>query len=191
MTKKELTKEKIQQAAYKCVARFGFEKTTLDDIAKEVGLNKASLYYYYKSKEEIFLEVTKTETSKFLTNLKLSTLQTQGIDNQLFHYLFERSVYYIKLIGSVHLSKETLRQVEPLFKSQIKALDQQEVIFLQQLIAQSKLKKYDATLLADNLLAMCDGIKNRARARHSESTDLQLLVNDIEQNLKFMLGMIL
>jgi AcrR family transcriptional regulator len=189
-SKKEVTKEKIQQAAYKCVAKYGFEKTTLDDIAKEVGLNKASLYYYYKSKEEIFLEVTSAETSKFLMNLKLSTVQAQGIENQVFHYLFERSVYYMKLIDTVHLSEETLRQVEPLFKAQIKEVEQQEVAFLEDLIWNSKLKKVNATMLAENLLAMCDGIKTRLRARHTDDKNLESLIEDIGLNLKFMLDRI-
>jgi AcrR family transcriptional regulator len=190
-SKKEVTKEKIQQAAYKCVAKYGFEKTTLEDIAKEVGLNKASLYYYYKSKEDIFLEVTSAETSKFFIALKLSTLQVQGIDNQLFHYLFERSVYYMKLIDTVHLSEETLRQVEPLFKAQIKETEQQEVTFLEGLIGQSKLKEINATMFAENLLAMCDGIKTRLRTRHTDDKNLEPLIEDIRVNLKFMLDLML
>ena len=50
-------KQEILKAASECFARFGYEKTTLDDIGKMVGLNKASLYYYYKNKEDIFAEV--------------------------------------------------------------------------------------------------------------------------------------
>jgi hypothetical protein len=34
-------------------ARFGYEKAALDDTGEIVGLNKASLYYYNKSKEDI------------------------------------------------------------------------------------------------------------------------------------------
>lgn len=34
--------------------RYGFKKTTMEDIAKAVGKSKSALYYYYKTKEEIF-----------------------------------------------------------------------------------------------------------------------------------------
>ncbi len=46
-------KEKILKAASTVVKRFGFVKTTLDDIARECGMKNTALYYYFKSKEEI------------------------------------------------------------------------------------------------------------------------------------------
>ena len=40
-------REQILKAAAECLSQYGYEKTTLSDIGKLVGLNKASLYYYY------------------------------------------------------------------------------------------------------------------------------------------------
>jgi len=37
--------------------RFGYKKTTLADIANEIGISKSSLYNYYKSKDELFREI--------------------------------------------------------------------------------------------------------------------------------------
>jgi TetR/AcrR family transcriptional regulator, biofilm operon repressor len=190
-SKKELTKEKIQQAAYKCVARFGFEKTTLEDIAKEVNLNKASLYYYYKNKEEIFLDVTTAETAKFVENLKTSTLAQVGIEKQVFHYLYERSVYYLNLIQGIHISEETLRQVEPLFYDLMKEVDAQEIAFLKELIDKSikekSLQKVDSQRFAQNILTLSDGIKDDARAAFQ---DLTAVSSEIKTNLIFMLNML-
>ena len=59
--KSDEKRKKIIQAAGDCFARFGYEKTTMDDIGKKVGLNKASLYYYYKDKESIYTEVVYVE----------------------------------------------------------------------------------------------------------------------------------
>ena len=190
-SKKELTKEKIQQAAYKCVARFGFEKTTLEDIAKEVNLNKASLYYYYKNKEEIFLDVTTTETAKFVENLKTSTLEQIGIEKQVLHYLYERSVYYLNLIQGIHISEETLRQVEPLFNDLIKEVDAKEIAFLKGLldkaIQEKSLQKVDSQRFAQNILTLSDGIKDDARAAFQDLTEVS---SEIKTNLIFMLNML-
>lgn len=190
-SKKELTKEKIQQAAYKCVARFGFEKTTLDDIAKEVNLNKASLYYYYKNKEEIFLDVTTTETAKFVENLKTTTAEQQGIVEQILHYLYERSVYYLNLIQGVHISEETLRQVEGLFLEHIKDVETQEVQFLKGLIdkaiKENILQNVDSQQLAYNFITLASGIKDRARQSHE---DISSVSAEIKANLTFMLDLI-
>jgi TetR/AcrR family transcriptional regulator, biofilm operon repressor len=190
-TKKELTKEKIQQAAYKCVARFGFEKTTLEDIAKEVGLNKASLYYYYKNKEEIFLDVTTTETAQFVEKLKMTTLEQVGIEKQVFHYLYERSVYYLHLIEGIHISEETLRQVEPLFNDLIKDIEAQEVAFLKNIIDtginEKKLQNIDSQRFAYNVLTLSVGIKDKAR---NTFQDIPAVSNEIKHNLFFMLDLL-
>jgi len=44
----------IINAAEGQFVRFGFRKTTMEDIAKAAGIGKATLYYYFKSKEDIF-----------------------------------------------------------------------------------------------------------------------------------------
>jgi AcrR family transcriptional regulator len=52
-----ITRERIFQAALKIFAIHGFEGARMDKIAAEVGINKASLYFHFKSKEEIFREL--------------------------------------------------------------------------------------------------------------------------------------
>ena len=45
----------IIEAALACFARKGYHRTTMDDIVAESGLSKGTLYWYFKSKKEIFL----------------------------------------------------------------------------------------------------------------------------------------
>ncbi len=58
---KEGIKEQIVTIAMNVFSKFGFKKTTLDDIAESLGKGKSSIYYYFKSKEEIYKEVIKKE----------------------------------------------------------------------------------------------------------------------------------
>jgi AcrR family transcriptional regulator len=60
-------KEKIISAATRLFSRFGLEKTTMEDIAKAAKKGKSSLYYYFKSKEEVFAEVIKKEIAGLKT----------------------------------------------------------------------------------------------------------------------------
>jgi AcrR family transcriptional regulator len=46
----------IIQAAITCFLRKGYNNTTMDDIVAESGLSKGSLYWYFKSKDELFAE---------------------------------------------------------------------------------------------------------------------------------------
>ena len=50
-------KEAILAGALKVFNQLGIDKTTMDEIAKESGFGKATLYYYFSSKEEVFIEI--------------------------------------------------------------------------------------------------------------------------------------
>lgn len=195
MTKKAQTKEKIRQAAHQCVARFGFEKTTLDDIAKEVGLNKASLYYYYKNKEDIFLEITTDATRQFLETLKTSTLAVNGgIEAQVRHFLVERSAYYLKMAADIHISEETLRQVEHLFYEQIRDVEVQERAFLASLldaaIAAGHLRSTDAERLAQTLIHLSESVKKAVKEAQPDLRQTESVLEKVVENVDFMLGII-
>ena len=60
------TKESILGVANKLFSRFGFHKTTMDEIAKMARKAKGSLYYHFASKEDLFREVVSIE----MANLK-------------------------------------------------------------------------------------------------------------------------
>lgn len=60
------TKDKILVVANNLFSRFGFHKTSMDEIAKIARKAKGSLYYHFASKEDLFKEVV----SKEIVNLK-------------------------------------------------------------------------------------------------------------------------
>lgn len=51
--KEDLIQEQILVAAKQLFALYGLTKVTMDDVAKAIGKGRSSLYYYYKSKDEI------------------------------------------------------------------------------------------------------------------------------------------
>jgi len=55
--KKISTREKIINSAYRLFYEKGFNGTSIDDILKDAGLNKGSLYHIFKSKKEVLLAV--------------------------------------------------------------------------------------------------------------------------------------
>lgn len=60
-TGKDEIREQLIQAARVVFARYGYKKTALDDIAREARKGKSTIYYYFKSKDEIFKAVIDTE----------------------------------------------------------------------------------------------------------------------------------
>ena len=57
LEERKVRKEAIIKGALKVFNNSGIEKTTMDEIAKESGFGKATLYYYFSSKEEVFIEI--------------------------------------------------------------------------------------------------------------------------------------
>ena len=51
------TRERILQVSEDAFAYYGFSGASLQDIADRVGIKKASLFYYFKGKEELYAEV--------------------------------------------------------------------------------------------------------------------------------------
>ena len=52
---KEAVRESILDATDRLLARFGYRKMTVDDIALEAGIGKGTIYLHFSSKEEVVL----------------------------------------------------------------------------------------------------------------------------------------
>lgn len=52
---KEAVKDAILDATDRLLARFGYRKTTVEDIAAEAGIGKGTIYLHFNSKEEVVL----------------------------------------------------------------------------------------------------------------------------------------
>jgi len=68
--KQKVISVKIVSHASQVFSKFGFKKSTMDDIAKASGMAKSSLYYYFKSKEEVFEAVVKKEADLIRSELE-------------------------------------------------------------------------------------------------------------------------
>lgn len=71
-------REKILNAAKNAFAQKGFTAVGIREIAKEAGLNSATLYHYFKNKEEIYSELLEEIFNKIVEILKeISTLEME------------------------------------------------------------------------------------------------------------------
>jgi len=63
------TERRIRDAALVCIGRFGLAKTTVDDIAREAGCSRATLYRYYDGKPAIIRAAVVAEHDRITTAL--------------------------------------------------------------------------------------------------------------------------
>ena len=72
--KDEQVRQTIIEAAKVVFQKWGLYKSTMEDIAKETGKAKSTLYYYFKNKEEIFEQVVRQELDEIIFN-SLNSIQ--------------------------------------------------------------------------------------------------------------------
>ena len=62
--------DRLLAATYRCVERFGLAKTTIDDIAKESGISRATIYRQFAGgRDELLLETVGWELSNYFNRL--------------------------------------------------------------------------------------------------------------------------
>jgi len=98
-------KSLIVESATKYFSKFGFYKTTMDEIARHIHKAKGILYYYFKSKEELFNEVLKQELG--MVKAELCKIVISSIDSliALKEYMLTR----LKLLHNAVNYHETLK----------------------------------------------------------------------------------
>jgi AcrR family transcriptional regulator len=71
-------KEKILETSLMLFFKYGIKGVTMDDIAKEMGISKKTIYRFYKEKDEIVNQLSQTELKK--NQLLLEEISKQAKD---------------------------------------------------------------------------------------------------------------
>lgn len=99
------TKDRILTVASKIFGKYGFQKTTIDDIAKTAHKAKGSVYYYFNSKEELFRSVLQEEISVIKSGLTQVIISNKEATGMIREFLLTR-MYLLKDAFNYH---ETLK----------------------------------------------------------------------------------
>lgn len=147
-TEKETIRSRLMEAGRSCFLRFGMNRTTLDDLVKPAGIAKASFYLFFKSKEELFIELFMAEIPAMMARLLDSSFGTtdntrealvlliKGIarevqGNEFSRILLDNPSELQKVVNSVDFNAVLARATEsyaPLVAKIIEAQSRGEVI---------------------------------------------------------------
>jgi AcrR family transcriptional regulator len=97
MVDKEEYRKKIVDTAGQIFSRYGFRKTSMDEIAKALNIGKSSIYYYYKSKEAIFEAVVRNEANILRNELTRTIKSVESPLEKMKNYVFVRMRSFEKL----------------------------------------------------------------------------------------------
>lgn len=77
------TAARILAAGEVCFARYGFQKTSMEDIAREAGLSRRSVYRHFPDKAALFNEVAASRARMFLDEIMRRTAELDGLSAQI------------------------------------------------------------------------------------------------------------
>ena len=82
-----LRKKRIIAAALTVFDRDGIEKTTMEEIAAEAGFGKATLYYYYPSKNDVYMTVMVAGWKSLWQEIEETVLNESAPKKKVFEIL--------------------------------------------------------------------------------------------------------
>jgi len=181
-TKKDAVRESILTIAQEIFSKFGYKKTTLDDIANAVRKGKSSLYYYFSSKEDLFQEVIQKEAD--ILRVELAKVLQKDMDpaDKLRDYVMTKITTYRQLANFYNAIENDTAAVE--FIDKIKSqYDQEEIRMMKRILLegarQHKFVIKDFTLVAIGITTAIRGLEMPLSAGPYRSNDLGKSVDAI------------
>jgi AcrR family transcriptional regulator len=77
------TRERILDSAFVLFGRYGFKRTSMEDIASEAGLSRAALYLQFRSKEDIFRALATALHEQSLSAAESALAGPGGLEERL------------------------------------------------------------------------------------------------------------
>ena len=113
-------RDAIIEAALKRFAHFGVAKTTMNEIAKDLKISKASLYYYFPDKINLYAEVLKTIINISETRGYSATFENEADPKKsILAYLATRTDFIIKYYNIIEYIKmiytRVPKELQPVF----------------------------------------------------------------------------
>jgi AcrR family transcriptional regulator len=79
-------RKQIMEGATRVFMKLGFEAASMNDITREAGVSKGTIYVYFQNKEELFVAMVEQERAAFLATVR-SVLSNSGkVDKTLYDF---------------------------------------------------------------------------------------------------------
>ena len=116
----------IIEASQKRFGLFGVEKTSMREIANDLKLSKASLYYYFPDKESLYKAVVEKEQKEFIDKITGRILSIEEPEQLLREYCTSRLSYFRTLLNLSRLRMEAYSDLKPGFRETIQVFKEKE-----------------------------------------------------------------
>ncbi len=178
----------ITKVARDIFTRFGYKKTTMNDIAQASNKGKSSLYYYFQSKEEVFREVVESEAKILREKIALAVNKCTNPLDKVKEFVLTRMLKFpnYKNLYNALRSKNLIQLPfiikfrEQFEKSEIKSFEN----ILREGVNRNYFHIHNVELAATAIIRAINGMEVPLYIKQSP-------ISELEQTLRDTIGIIL
>ena len=135
------TRETIIKTAQKLFARFGFNKTTVDEIASAAHIAKSTLYHHFASKEDIFRAVIEREGKTLAKRIREAVEEADTPQEKLRAYVITRMDHLRELANFYSALRDEYLEHYPFIESVRQKDFEDEMAMFREILSEGLRKK--------------------------------------------------
>jgi AcrR family transcriptional regulator len=152
-------REKILAAAVQLFAQYGYHAATMRDIARISGIQAASIYYHYASKQALLVEIMDTHMRNLNARLQRIAQESASIEQRLHQAIANHIRLHTTYKAEFFIIDTEIRALEEEQRGAILMLRDQYEMLLQGLLRegmeQGVFRQVDIKVASYALIAMC------------------------------------
>ena len=185
-------KEQILDAALNVIVKNGYHQSRMDDIVSTSGLSKGAIYWYYKSKKEIYLDLVNHWVNRYSNSLMelpqedtSSRKQLKNMFNTFFEQFEKDPVVFKALLEFWSLAgrdDDFNKKLEKVTHNFIQYLE----TIIQKGVKSGELKNVNPKITAMSIMVVIEGIswftlfkKNGVSAREYTDTVSEFILSGL------------
>jgi len=164
-------KVRILNQVFSLFAKYGFDGISMDEVAKRVGLSKATIYKYFKSKEDI-VRVMVEEITAHLNAVQFTT--DNGIDGVLESL---KTIYFKAVLTAAYSSSKFIADLKNKFPDiyadyiiALNSVQKRFSVFYKNAVREGYCKQISIGLLGEQIKAMLPAILSPAYLNSHKTT---------------------
>lgn len=128
----------ILNVATNLFARHGFKKTSMDEIAREARIGKATIYQHFTSKEEVLAMAVRRESEDVVQSLIRAVNSVESPEDKIRAFVRDRMSMVQERVKIRQMSNEVLQQSLTMVRKAHQAWFNREVRLLQQVLERGR-----------------------------------------------------
>ena len=164
---------------------YGMDKTTMKEIASDLGMSKGSLYYYFPDKESLYRAVVEKEQNVFIQNIEKDLTEIELPEEMLKVYVNTRLKYFRRLLNLSRFRYDEILGIKSIMGDLMVEFQTKQVNIIENILQKGIVKgcfqiehtNETAKLFIDLLIGLGNSILRRKNVFYLDNEEYEVLTD--------------